>query len=175
MRDTENRRRPRSGTSLALPRFRIPRAGVFCDPYDSRDPDLIRLTVHLMPRFVLLAHDHPVLHWDFMLEHGDTLLTWRLSRIPAADGNPVPAEPLPDHRTVYLDYEGPVSGNRGTVRRVDAGLYEWQTREDGRLEIQLTGQLLRGRAALERVAEPLETWTFRMLEEPREPTGERLS
>ena len=36
-----------------------------------------------MPQFVLLEHDHPELHWDFMLESGDALLTWRLDRIPA--------------------------------------------------------------------------------------------
>ena len=31
---------------------------------------------------------------------------------------------LPDHRKHYLDYEGEISGNRGTVARIDAGTYE---------------------------------------------------
>ena len=31
---------------------------------------------------------------------------------------------LPDHRLAYLEYEGPVSGNRGVVRRIDSGKYE---------------------------------------------------
>ena len=30
-------------------------------------------------------------------------------------------EALPPHRRVYLTYEGPVSGDRGTVERVDSG------------------------------------------------------
>ncbi|WP_146415091.1 hypothetical protein [Crateriforma conspicua] len=43
---------------------------------------------------------------------------------------PVPDKPLaitatrlPDHRDKYLDYEGLVSGNRGSVRRVDSGFF----------------------------------------------------
>src|SRR4051794_8490712 len=55
-----------------------------------------------MPRFVILEHDHPVLHWDFMLEVGDVLRTWRLAAPPAA-GMTVPAEPSFDHRKLYLD------------------------------------------------------------------------
>jgi len=128
-----------------------------------------------MPRFVLLEHDHPGLHWDFMLENGETLLTWRLSRIPAADGNPVPADPLPDHRRVYLDYEGPVSGNRGTVRRVDAGQFEWRLRGDGRLECELTGEFLSGRMILDRSSEPTGTWEFRLFDASGTPSGGRLS
>lgn len=128
-----------------------------------------------MPRFVLLEHDHPVLHWDFMLENAETLLTWRLSRIPAADGNPVPAEPLSDHRRVYLDYEGPVSGNRGTVRRVDVGQFEWRVRDDCRLECELTGKLLSGWMILDRSAEPTGAWEFRLFDHSRKPPGGKLS
>ncbi|GIW75759.1 MAG: hypothetical protein KatS3mg104_0822 [Phycisphaerae bacterium] len=58
-------------------------------------------------------------HFDFMVEADPEglLLTWRL------DGWPhfLSAIPLPDHRRIYLDYEGAVSGNRGTVRRVEQG------------------------------------------------------
>jgi hypothetical protein len=73
-----------------------------------------------VPRFVLLEHDHPVLHWDLMLEAGDILQTWRLAAAPA-ESQVVEAAALGDHRRLYLDYEGPVSGNRGSVRRWDAG------------------------------------------------------
>ena len=34
-------------------------------------------------RFAILEHDYPVLHWDFMLEAGDVLRTWRLPAVPA--------------------------------------------------------------------------------------------
>src|SRR5205807_395991 len=35
-----------------------------------------------MPRFVILEHDHPELHWDLMLEAGPVLRTWRLAAPP---------------------------------------------------------------------------------------------
>src|SRR5690606_18886921 len=75
-----------------------------------------------MPRFVILEHDHPYLHWDLLLESGESLRGWRLANPPGSDGR-ILAEPLPDHRLVYLDYEGPVSGDRGAVKRWDAGEY----------------------------------------------------
>ena len=78
-----------------------------------------------MPRFVILEHDHPVLHWDLMLEAGDVLQTWRLATTPEL-GRTIEATSLGDHRILYLDYEGPVSGNRGTVKRWDAGVFTEQ-------------------------------------------------
>jgi hypothetical protein len=75
-----------------------------------------------MPRFVILEHDHPLLHWDLMLEAGDALNTWRLAAPPGTQS--IQATGLDDHRRIYLDYEGPVSGNRGNVRRWDAGLFD---------------------------------------------------
>lgn len=73
-------------------------------------------------RFVILEHDHPFVHWDLMLETGETLETWRLLSYPQP-GRWVDAERLPAHRSLYLDYEGPVSNDRGTVKRIVAGDY----------------------------------------------------
>ena len=100
-----------------------------------------------MPQFALLEHDHPVLHWDFMLECGDVLRTWRLDAIPQTDGE-IGAEALPDHRIAYLEYEGPVSGDRGHVHRIDRGNYELLRDESGKLEVELNGQRLQGRAVI---------------------------
>lgn len=75
-----------------------------------------------MLRFAILLHDHPALHWDFFLEAGEGLRSWRLAESPAA-GREIEATPLPEHRIHYLDYEGPVSGGRGTVARVARGTY----------------------------------------------------
>ena len=71
-------------------------------------------------KFVLLEHDYPHLHWDFLIEDGDALASWRLQAPPEPD-RMIDAVPLPRHRRDYLTYEGPVSGNRGTVKRLDAG------------------------------------------------------
>jgi len=79
-----------------------------------------------MPRYAILSHDHPFPHWDFLLESesGGPLRAWRLLTKPAP-GVASSAEPLPDHRPVYLEYEGPVSGDRGTVTRWDGGEFDW--------------------------------------------------
>lgn len=100
-----------------------------------------------MPRFVILIHDHPHLHWDFMLESDGALRTWRLES-PPEPGREIPAEPLADHRIAYLDYEGPVSGNRGEVRRWDAGTYEVVSETAAELAVTLRGSKVRGRATL---------------------------
>ena len=117
-----------------------------------------------MPRFVVLTHDHPVLHWDLMLEQGDSLRTWRLAQPPDAAGS-IAAEALPDHRLAYLDYEGPVSGDRGTVERWDSGEYEVVESIADYLVVRLSGRKLVGLAALERVHGT--PWRFRRLPEPR--------
>jgi hypothetical protein len=51
-----------------------------------------------MPRFVVLEHDHPHLHWDFMVQTGEVLRTWRLDKSPLAGNEPVGATSLADHR-----------------------------------------------------------------------------
>jgi hypothetical protein len=100
-----------------------------------------------MPRFVILEHDHPQLHWDLMLETGDVLRTWRLAA-PPEPGAVIAAEPLGDHRRLYLDYEGPVSGNRGSVRRWDVGEFAWLENGGERVTVILRGQCVRGHATL---------------------------
>ena len=83
-------------------------------------------------RFVILEHDHPFLHWDFLIEKGEKLDAWRLLEFPKA-GMRVDALPLPDHRRCYLEYEGPISGDRGSVRRVYSGTLEEHPTHEGQL------------------------------------------
>jgi hypothetical protein len=111
-----------------------------------------------MPRFVILTHDWPFPHWDFLVEAGGVLRAWRLLAEPVA-GADVPAEPNFDHRPFYLDYEGPVSGGRGSVARWDAGTCEWRADEPGRAEVELRGTRLAGRAVIRRAGDG---WAFRL-------------
>ncbi len=101
-----------------------------------------------LPRFVVLEHDHPFRHWDLMLESGAALRTWRLGA-PPATGLTVEATPLGDHRRLYLDYEGPVSGDRGRVVRWDRGTFTWEGQEEGLVVVCLHGERWRGRLRLE--------------------------
>jgi DNA polymerase Ligase (LigD) len=102
-----------------------------------------------MPRYVILQHDHPTLHWDFMLETGQALRTWRLASSPAA-GQEISATSLGEHRLMYLDYEGPVSGNRGTVAQWDRGEFEALESDEPCIVVRLRGRRLHGTATLKR-------------------------
>lgn len=47
------------------------------------------------------------------------------------------ATKVDDHRHAYLDYEGPISQDRGTVSRVCSGTCEWLERTDLRCQFKL--------------------------------------
>jgi len=70
-------------------------------------------------RYVVLRHedvDEP--HFDLMFETraGSDLATWRASEWPIIDTTEF--TPLRPHRRAYLQYEGAISGDRGTVHCV---------------------------------------------------------
>lgn len=93
-----------------------------------------------------------------MLEKEAGLRTWRLSQ-PPSGREIIAAEPLADHRLAYLDYEGPVSGNRGTVRSFDRGNYVSVEESADLVVVELSGTQLNGQASLRR-ASHTGTWTF---------------
>lgn len=101
-----------------------------------------------MPRYVILEHDHPHLHWDLMLETGNVLRTWRLEKPPQPD-EPIEARALGDHRLAYLEYEGPLTNNRGTVKRWDVGVYESEAQSGKVVKVRLSGLRLNGNLEME--------------------------
>ena len=99
-------------------------------------------------RFVVLHHQVPEegdvaelvargSHYDLMLESNQILQTWALTKWPLAIGESTAARELPPHRLAYLDYEGPISGNRGTVTRVCCGTYCWCSKNSDGREVNL--------------------------------------
>ena len=106
-----------------------------------------------MPRFVILRHELPPQaerssHWDLMFEFGAVLRTWAIDQELLAD-RVVAARALADHRLDYLNYEGPVGGNRGQVTRCDAGEFAVIAESPERLAVELLGSRYRGRLDLE--------------------------
>jgi DNA polymerase Ligase (LigD) len=101
-----------------------------------------------MSRFAILAHDYRTPHWDLFLEAGNALRSWRIFS-PLSPDLPVAAEPAPDHRPIYLDYEGPVSGGRGIVTRMDAGSFSWEVDSPKLLDLRLIGRRFVGRLVIE--------------------------
>ncbi len=127
-----------------------------------------------MPRFAISRHDPShggsrPLHWDLFLEDGPALLTWALAEPPASD-RVIAAEALPPHRTVYLDYQGPISGDRGSVTRWDAGEFTWVRRTEDEIVVQFAGRALRGQATLTRVDPHAAVWRFFMHAGSAKPT-----
>ena len=109
-----------------------------------------------MERFVILEHDWPQRHFDILLEAGDVLRSWRISTEPTLD-KIHQARVQPDHRKFYLDYEGPVSNDRGNVSRWDTGPLQWLQVEPNHCVVKLDGERLRGIATLLKCEE---AWTF---------------
>jgi hypothetical protein len=117
-------------------------------------------------RFVILRHDaRDGTHWDLMLDRGAFLATWRLASPPVrlAD-DPIAATRIGAHRREYLDYEGPVSCDRGTVTRYDEGTYRDLRVADGRWELEFDGRHLAGPYSLSANGLPdAPDWTLRRL------------
>lgn len=105
-------------------------------------------------RFVLLEHRWEGVHYDFLLETEGKLRAWRLKE-PLRPGTQ-PAEANFDHRLLYLDYEGPISGDRGEVKRLDRGAYEGAL-SPARAEVTLLGEIWRGKLLL--TAQSDGSWT----------------
>jgi hypothetical protein len=119
-----------------------------------------------MGRYVILRHEgaagyKPGVHWDLMLETGSVLRTWALVQEPV-QGVAITAEQLPDHRLAYLDFEGPLSGNRGTVARCDFGLFELVSETALTLVAALAGNRWRGEALLAKSSPESNQWRFEL-------------
>lgn len=120
-----------------------------------------------MPRFVVLEHEWNGLHWDLMFEFQGVLRTWATDD-PLTIGNRVQARQLTDHRMIYLDYEGPISGGRGRVRRIDQGSYEAEHWDEHLVTLRLQGHQLDGVLELRRSdvgaeSRSAERWTLLFL------------
>lgn len=83
-----------------------------------------------MHRTAVLLHTLPSgeSHFDWLIdqpaaEYEHRLLSWRCAQNPAG-GLDFRGELLPDHRAVYLDFEGSISGNRGYVQRIASGFVQ---------------------------------------------------
>lgn len=117
------------------------------------------------PVFVIQKHDASTLHYDFRLEVDGVLKSWAVPKGPSTD----PRErrlalPTEDHPLDYAAFEGVIPEDdygAGTVLVWDAGPYRnlraekeedsasmVQSLEEGKVEVWLEGQKLRGGYAL---------------------------
>lgn len=99
-------------------------------------------------RFAVLQHTLPstsirASHWDLLLQFAGyrskdekCLDCFELS-LPPEQWSSLVISRLPSHRALYLEYAGPISGDRGTVEQVMAGELEWHSRGEGFAEFEL--------------------------------------
>ena len=111
-------------------------------------------------KFVIQEHSSGSdVHWDFMLEMGNILQTYRLDKTPQdLIQTPAGAIKIFDHPLKFLTYEGPVNKGRGSVRIADSGSYEIAHQADDRLELDLNGKILKGKFTLSHIEG--DNWQF---------------
>jgi hypothetical protein len=104
------------------------------------------MSIQANRHYVILKHTAPGdIHWDFMLETGDHLSTWRVSIPPnklcctCAD-----AEKIFDHSKKFLTYQGPVNKGKGNVIIEDEGIYSIIRENEDELQIKIKANILNG-------------------------------
>ena len=114
-------------------------------------------------RFVVLFHtQRQGDHFDLMIDDGSWLATWKTREAPetACDGE-MDCLRIGDHRRIYLDYEGPVSGDRGDVKQHDAGQCVIHVKSQHRWDVTFEGKRLKGQFTLAKDHRSRETWRLR--------------
>ena len=97
-------------------------------------------------RFVVQEHTTPEgVHWDLMLETGQTLTTFRLAERPQdVLRHAVEAVRIADHAMRFLAYEGPVQKGTGKVRIVERGTYRRLDEREDIITLDVQGAVLQG-------------------------------
>ncbi|MFM8172722.1 MAG: hypothetical protein ACKN81_04195 [Pirellulaceae bacterium] len=75
-------------------------------------------------------------HYDLFLETEECLWTWEWLDTPATCPKGW-CRRLPDHRKVYLDHAGQISGDRGTLTPVIQGHMIWKEVTEAFIEVEL--------------------------------------
>ncbi|MBI4563138.1 MAG: hypothetical protein HY716_00390 [Planctomycetes bacterium] len=116
-----------------------------------------------MPRFTIARHDvseKTKNHFDLFLEREQMLKSWRLHS--AEFEEPQKAFEARDHKLKYLDFEGPLSDNRGDIAIWDTGLYLEDLWSPTVVQVALRGKKVRTRLrlSLDRNAPEPGVWTL---------------
>jgi len=99
-------------------------------------------------------------HYDWMIEDPAApagqgrLCTWRVAVAPSDwhAGGTLELTRLGDHRRAYLQYEGELTGGRGSVRRVDEGEVEVVAWSQRHAVVDVNLKHFTGRVKLQQVA-----------------------
>lgn len=102
--------------------------------------------------FVILEHQTPRdIHWDLMIQQGQTLWTWRMPAECLPIEKPVALERIEDHPLRFLTYQGAVQNHTGAVRQVEKGIAAVHRQTDGQIDLTFQSSKLNGAFALRRI------------------------
>ena len=108
-----------------------------------------------MNNWVLLEHkvysvNSLDIHYDFLVENGIDCLTWKFLKLPLLDQASIEIFKQPNHRLIWLSRaEHELSKNRGSVKRIDHGMFKNVSNYSNKLDSEcfrliLDGNLLYG-------------------------------
>jgi bifunctional non-homologous end joining protein LigD len=133
------------------------------------------------PRFVVQEHSARRLHWDLRLEHEGVAASWAIPNgIPETPEENRKAVHTEDHPLEYLDWEGEIPKGEygaGTMKIWDAGTYELEKWEPGKVMVEFHGKRLQGRYALFRAGKAEKDWMIHRIDPPareRDPFPENV-
>jgi bifunctional non-homologous end joining protein LigD len=133
------------------------------------------------PRFVVQEHSARRLHWDLRLEHEGVAASWAIPNgIPEDPKENRKAVHTEDHPLEYLEWEGEIPQGEygaGTMRIWDAGTYELEKWEPGKVMVEFHGERLQGRYALFRAGKAEKDWMIHRIDPPareRDPFPENV-
>ncbi len=128
-----------------------------------------------VPIFVIQQHDAQTLHYDFRLAVGGVLVSWAVPKGPSTD----PSEKrlalrTENHPLDYADFEGVIpKGHYGAgpvlvwdtgpyrnlrAKKEDASVSMEQALDDGKIEVDLEGEKIKGGYALIRTDDAEDRW-----------------
>jgi len=133
------------------------------------------------PRFVVQEHSARRLHWDLRLEHDGVAASWAIPNgIPETPEENRKAVHTEDHPLEYLGWEGEIPKGEygaGTMKIWDAGTYELEKWEPGKVMVEFHGERLQGRYALFRAGKAEKDWMIHRIDPPareRDPFPENV-
>ena len=132
-----------------------------------------------MSQSVILIHTLPneQSHFDWFIDQPEInaehrLLSFRCHHRPDFSSSSIQlVELLPNHRTAYLTYEGPVSNNRGSVHRVAAGSILELVKSAHSISILIQWDSIRIHYTLSRSDPNSSTWQLKQ-SDPNSPLDE---
>lgn len=129
-------------------------------------------------RFVVHEHHATRLHWDLRLEHDGALASFAIPNgLPTDPGQNRKAVHTEDHPLRYLDFEATIpAGNYGAGEMTiwDAGTFEVEKWQKGKIVVVFSGDRLRGRYALFRAGKAEKDWMIHRMDPPEDEAAEPL-